>query len=366
MDHHSSDRFADERKVGNPKIEKQSGLTQEQINAALQRIGEQLTSEAEFDELVDTLIAWSVLDPEAALAYVRRQLKLDRQNQAITRVLTEWTKRDPEAAWKWASANVATNGTHIDAVLSQIGKTDAAVAWRCVTEFAQAHPAEARSAYVSALRGMTYAGNFEAATRFLQQADLPAMPDGTEGKYALGDLIASEWGRHDPEKAAEWVKGLPADSIARERALVNLGQAWADVEPQAAAEFAIQLPPGRTRAMVMTQAIPNWAEHDPAAAAQWLNQFDPSPDFDQAINRIATHPDAMKDVNAAVTWANSIFDTELQVQTLTRILANWKDRDAAAAFRYLETSAAIPPDTRMEVRRRIEANDLYATREMRD
>jgi len=67
---------------------------------------------------------------------------------------------------------------------------------------------------------------------------------------------------------------------------------------------------------------------------------------------IANSPQA--DPRTAVQWAKSITQKELRVQSLTRILWAWTDRDYAAAMGFLQNSSDLPADVRDEVLHRIE------------
>jgi hypothetical protein len=340
---------ADAAKIEQPE---QSEFSDEQIKAALQRIGTP-TSGAAFDELLRSLRKWAAVNPEAALAYAREHLTLQRQNQAVTEILGDWVRIDSQAAWAWATTHVPQNGTHIDAVLRYIGEVNGPTAWSYATEFAQNHPTEAQSVYASAMRGITYAGNFPLALELLKKAESL----GANVRDGLSTLVATEWGRYAPEKAVEWVTSdLPVGSIAHERAMINVIEAWTEVDPSAAARYAVRLPPGGIRQQAVAQA----ASSDPLAAAKWLFEQEPSRDFDQAFHAIATHPKVMEDLTSAVTLAVGIFDSELQTQTLTRIVATLRQRDPAAAIRFLDTSAEVPAEMRAAVRRRLEAGDLYA------
>lgn len=325
---------------------------EEQIKAAVFRLGVP-ASGAAFDELLRNLRSWVALDPEAALAYARQHLTLQRQNQAVTEMLADWAQLDARAAWAWTTSHVPENGTHLDAVLRYIGEADGPTAWNYATEFIRTHPAEAQSTYASALRGITHGGNFHLAVELLKQAKSlnPTMREG------LSTLVATEWGRYEPEKAVAWVSSdLPAGSIAHERAMINVIEAWTEVDPTAAAKYAVKLPPGALRQQAVAQA----ASSDPLAAAKWLFEQEPSRDFDQAYHAIATYPKVMDDFPSAVTLATGIFDPELETQTLTRIVANLRQRDPVAARQFLESSAEVSPEMRAAVRRRLEANDLFA------
>jgi hypothetical protein len=333
-----------------PTVDKESALASAKVLSA------NLTSAAQLEKLFDLLRTWAICDPDAALAFALENLKLRRQEQAVRAMLGDWTERNPQAAWNWA-----TNGNpqFVDAVLSQLGKTDGTKAWEFATAYAANHTNVARSTYVGALRGMTYAGDFANAARLLQEDKLLSAGDRTA---VASLLIASEWGRNDPQGAAEWAGSLAKDDPIRERVLAQLGAAWSSVNPSGAAEFGAQLPIGEARREVVTRAINNWIDRDPIAVGEFLKNLPSSPDFDEAIRRFATHPTIVTETATAIGWAQLITDAEQRTQALVEIINSWMLRDSAAAAEYLQNTRDISPNLRAEIQGRIANQDLYSSR----
>ncbi len=321
--------------------------------AAVRSLAGNLHSAAQWENLLDALLAWSARDPQAALAFALENLKWRRQEQAIGAMLGKWTRRDPQAAWSWASANGSLQ--YIDAMLSELGKTDGTLAWQFATAYAAANPAAARATYVGALRGMTYAGDYEAAARRLA-GDKVLDPEARTAVASL--LIASEWGLNDPEKAVSWADGLAKDDPIRGRVLAELGTAWSAINPSAAAKFGLRLEAGEARREIMMHAVNNWIDREPASVGEFLGKVSPHPDFDQAMQRIATHPKVASDPGTALSWAELITDRELQTQTLTRIFSDWQQKDSATALAYLKDS--LPAELSAEVLGRVRNKDLYS------
>ena len=331
-------------------------LSEATLTPGLQDAPVSIASDAQLQALIQHLVAWARKDPRAALAYARDKFTLTRQDQIVTAILADWTTRDPHATWEWVGQQASGNAQCVDAVLSVLGKRDAALTRNFADDFSRRHPEAARPTYVSALRGIMYAGNYELATAMVAEADWSASPGGRE---ALSRLVGSMWSQYEPRKAAEWAQSLP-DGAVREQALLGIGEAWAAKDPAAAATFAVTaLPPGEARRTAVTQAVTNWVQNDPAAVARWLGQQKAGTDLDEAITWLATHPDAIRgNTITALQWANQIGDRELRTQTLVRILSSLDRNRPDTTAAYLE-SPAVPSDLRDEVRRRIANGDIY-------
>ena len=343
------------RSSPHPAIIANNAPAEREWSAVLERLTPKLTSEAGLDEFIATLIAWAATDPAGALEYARQHLDRDGQDAAYRGILAAWATRAPQAAWQWACTHDADNALHIDPVLTTVGKTNPDLAWKFATEFGQKYPATANLAYSSALVGITFAGDYAAATRLIEQAKLPAAPDGTDGKYDLASVLVSQWARYEPDRAAAWAQTLPASSIAHERSLVNLSQAWAEVDPRRAVDYATKLPAGAERGMVITQTLTSWLDHDLSAASGWINERPADPDFDNAVYQIATDPRVVdRDPLTALSWANSLTDVVRRQWSIGAILQSWQQRDPAAARRYLESSSELTAEMRVELLEQLE------------
>lgn len=323
---------------------------EEKIKAALGRLAASPGAEAAYDAMLPSLLAWTALNPTAALDWVRAHLDPLHREAFLAAMLGAWTRTDPQAAWSWVHREMSDNFTQLDAVLAETGKASPETAWRFATEFLRddARREHAQTIYVSALRGLMHTGNYEQALRFIEQTRLPA---GVE-EFDLTSLVASEWGRFAPEKAVAWLAATPDDgSFRRQQALMSLGLSWAQSDPRAAADFAAQLPPSITRQNMLAVSLDAWAAAHPEQAGEWLIQHKQHPDFDQVIIAVATSPAALeRDVNLAIAWADTMLDDDLRRMTLNRIVGHWLTRDPAAAKNFLDTTKELSPETIASIR----------------
>jgi len=321
----------------------------------LKAIGERPESEASYDDALKFLLKWVGVDPLSALEYVRAHYDPRHRNAFLSSLLAAWAGKDAAAAWAWTTQNLPGDHTQYDAVLSTIGRSDPETAWRYATEAAdkEGRPHD-QSVYVSALRGIIYAGQYEQAAGLI--ANLSLGPG--EETYDMTGFLAGEWARYDPAKALAWATQLPGDgSLSRQQALVNLGISWARSDPQAVADFALQLPPGVTRLNLLSTALDSWITDHPDQVATWLNQNQPNgfdPDFNLVLMSLASSSKIVDaNHNLAICWANAIDDDVARIQALNRIMTRWMATDAMSAESYLDTTADLSPQDIAQLRRNL-------------
>jgi hypothetical protein len=323
----------------------------------LQGIGDHPDSEVKYDVILEVLMKWASVDPEAALNYVRDHYDPRHRSAFLSSLLGMWSEKDGRAALDWTTKNLPHDYTHYDAVLSTIGKTDPEAAWRYAGELAaKEEPQNVPAIYVSALRGIVYAGNYKQAAGFIANVQMLG-----GDKSDLSGILAGQWGLYDPDQAAQWVATLPTDSginLYRRQALVSLGVSWAQSDPLAAANFAIQLPPGVARQNMLATSLDSWATEHPDEAAQWLNQSSANPDLKFVVRSLATSPKMIdSDPSEAITWANTIQDDEpVRLQTLTLIMNRWIANDSVAAQKYLDNSNDLSPEMLAKLKKNLNLN----------
>ncbi|HEX9046086.1 MAG TPA: hypothetical protein VF988_03590 [Verrucomicrobiae bacterium] len=297
---------------------------------AIENRGERPGSEVAFDDILGRLLQWAATDPAGALNYVRQHYDPRHRSAFLSALLAQWAAKDGQAALEWVSTNLPHDYTQYDAVLAAIGKADPQGAWSAAQQLA-AHEdkSTAQGIYVSALRGILYTGNYAQAVQLVDKLQI----SGGAEKYDLSSLLAGQWAVYEPAKAAEWALTIPGgdDNLYRQQALVSLGVAWSQSDPEAAANFALQLPAGVTRQNMLATALDSWAAENPCAAATWLNLNPPDPDMDMVVRALASSPKLVDaDPNLAITWANTIFNEAIRGQTLNLIMDRWDSRNASA------------------------------------
>ncbi|HEX9046087.1 MAG TPA: hypothetical protein VF988_03595 [Verrucomicrobiae bacterium] len=319
----------------------------EQLKDCLNHLGP-LRSERAFDQMMALLLALAAKDPNAAVNFAAA-LKPPLQSQAMTGVLGIWATKDAAAAWSWVKTNQPEDSLLTGAVLGKIGATQPETAWQFATDLATNMPGQAAGLYVSALSGMTRAGNYQAAARLLGSAVLPSQ--GTPSAFGLTSLLASQWGEFAPQEAAQWVQTLPGD--LRKQALLALNQSWVNFDPVQAVQFASQQPADSDRVTMVAAGLDAWFSKDPAAANAWVSSYPASgqADYDQLAAALAATPHLVDIApENSVAWALSISDENLQMDSLQRVFAQWfRGADASAMARLRQ----LPPATQNELCRRL-------------
>lgn len=314
------------------------------------RLGElgPLNSERAYDQMMDLLLALAAKDPNAAIDYILHTLKPPFQNRALNGVLAVWAGNDGPSAWNWVKANRSGDSLLTGTVLNKIGSQSPAMAWQFATELATNQPDQAAGLYVSALSGMMYTGKYQDAARLLDDAVLPT--NQTQASFSLTSLLASQWGAYAPADAAQWVLSLPAGD-AKVQSLVALGQSWANVDPAQAVAFASQLPSSTGRTDMLRSGLNSWIANDPTAANSWISSVSAGPDYDQFASAIATTPVLMNNTpENSVTWAMSISDPNLKMESVVSVFTQWFHSADANAMAYLNQ---MPPNIQTEVRHRL-------------
>lgn len=162
-------------------------------------------------------------------------------------------------------------------------------------------------------------------------------------------LVASAfgvWANYQPENAAASAMKIADDNV-RSAALDAVISTWEQIRPQGVADFAeANLPASNQKTLALSQSLVFWAAQNPAAAANWINQFGPSAQFDQGEAAIATQQQTMQQPNLALSWAQIITDPNLRSRTISAIVETWTLSDPAAALNFTQNSADLLPDDR--------------------
>jgi hypothetical protein len=309
---------------------------------AIETLNRLPSSEQREEERVRLIEQWAATAPEAAIDYVRQNLKGERQTSTMTKVVTSWAKHAPVAAWQWARKQGPAQVRQAHTVMEEIGRNTPALAARLAIEFARQEPGEAGAMARTAIRGMTYEGNFDAARGFVAELHLTS-PDE---QAAVHNYLAGQWARHDPEQAMAWAGTLPEGSL-RDQAIAGAGESSVDVNPARAVALADQQAPGQPRQLALQQAISRWSLSDPSAANEWMSHVQPSADFDQALAGLATQRNMQQQhTDLALNWANAIGDPSLKLSTLREVVSDWATRDRDATLNYIQSSPKLSDDTR--------------------
>jgi hypothetical protein len=139
----------------------------------------------------------------------------------------EWAKQDPDAALEWAQGLEGRDGSSaVRSVFQELANTD---------------PAKA--------------------------AEMASSLEGDQLSEAYS-AIARKWGSSDWDSAEQWISSLPADQ--RDGALAEAIRGLSDNDPILASQQIANLTDAEEISDAVRSVARNWAQQDPAAAAEWL------------------------------------------------------------------------------------------------
>ncbi len=121
----------------------------------------------------------------------------------------------------------------------------------------------------------------------------------------------SQWAGYDPPAAACWAIQIP-DEILRRQALAAVGTAWAGSDSAAAMNFTTRyLPAGIEQNRAVVGILQQWAQTEPEAAAEWIEQCSDILLQTDAVQNLVSiwseqHPKAVE------TWLNKLSSGSLR------------------------------------------------------
>ena len=315
---------------------------------------------------------WAESDPQAATEWLN-SLPASRSNPwSRQNIAQRWAEKDPAAAAAYFAQRPITDGNGgrtAGLIAGALARQDpeGALAWLETLDIANE---EARVGTTAAMLDGWAQGDPEAAGTYALSLD-----DADQRRDAIVSL-ARGWSQNDPGSARAWIDALE-DPQLRHQALgshiesvaaldpagaaeifteISAGLAdgdppnqlrnsvkqiashWAQVDPQAAAEWASTLPPethdpGKTFSLI----VQTWAEYEPREASEWLSTLDEGPERDGSVftlvSTIAPH-----DPEGAFAWATTIGDPSNRDQAVQRTINNWRRTDQEAARAAVESA----------------------------
>ncbi len=146
---------------------------------------------------------------------------------------------------------------------------------------------------------------------------------------------------HEPKEAMTWAKGLGEGD--RGRAMAEVANSWAMVEPESAASYVEGLPPSPERKRAATRVAERWATHDPDAALAWMSETVDASDRDSVASIVTSW--AHDQPERAWAWIGKQEDPEAQRRYYSSAYAVLYARDKQLAERVVDESQ-LDPDFR--------------------
>jgi hypothetical protein len=117
------------------------------------------------------------------------------------------------------------------------------------------------------------------------ESGLALLPEQRQEEFLK--TVGMQWGRQDSAAAMAWAGHLP-DGIARDSFLAGLCSTLADTSPQQAAQLAASLGNGRLAEESALTVVLEWGRQQPEAAAEWVRLFPPGQLREKALSSLTS------------------------------------------------------------------------------
>jgi hypothetical protein len=165
----------------------------------------------------------------------------------------------------------------------------------------------------------------------------------------------SRWAEFQPQAAIANAMQI-ADAGVRNAALDAITVGWSPTDPEGMVKFAQNNLSPEQQNSATSRALVFWADSDPVAAATWINQNNPGPEADTGIAKIALSPQLAQMPKTAASWADSIANPDLRLETLTSVLKQWMTAAPSAAENYVKNTAALSDEDRSALLAQMKTN----------
>ena len=146
----------------------------------------------------------------------------------------------------------------------------------------------------------------------------------------------------------QWAQADPAGAAqwaqtlpgngARRVALQQIALAWTQRDPAGAARWAATLPGSEIRAPIWSGIVERWADDDLEAAGTWLGGLPLGFDRDETVAAYIAKV-MPAEPEKALAWAATVSDSEIRADQVQRVLGQWERRDAGAARNWAAANA---------------------------
>jgi hypothetical protein len=184
------------------------------------------------------------------------------------------------------------------------------------------------------------------------------LTDETSRRQAWSGL-ASQWITHDPEAAANFALDLFPEGEGRAAALKDIARQWGFFE-DGAVQWSSRLPAGPDRDAFLSGVCVHSAVQDPEQAGRLAASMSPGQEQLEVVKQVVPMWCDFGEASAAATWAASL-PGEAHAEAVREIAGNWAAKDpvasaawlqslpddelrAQAAARFVENAAAKRPD----------------------
>ena len=294
--------------------------------------------ESEMAALIEKL---AERDPQRAISLAAAQTNLRLRAALLRAALKGWGTTDPDAAAQWAQTETVMDQAQAMEALLQGAVQNPDKAVSMTAALIQNDAGRAEEFGTDLISALTEAGQFEAAANF-------AVNSAANSREDLMLPAYSRWAEFQPQAAIDSAMQI-TDPGLRDSALNAIIVGWSPTDPKGMVEYAQNNLSGGQQNSAMSTAIGFWAGSDPVAAAQWINQNNPGAQADNGVAQIALSSQLSQSPELAANWAESISSSQLRLDTLTSVFSKWMTADSPDAENYIQNSPTLTQGDRTQL-----------------
>jgi hypothetical protein len=254
----------------------------------------------------------------------------DTQDNARMMLLMAWSSQSPESAMDWL---LQDTGRAPAGIFQQIGRTFSYRDPAAAAAYTSRVPADSRAEWIRGVASGYAQNDPQAAVDWLSQ--FRAEPGYAESVVEIAGLIAQQ----DGAAAARLLDDVESELNPQQgmQTVSMIANSWANRDPWAAAEWALDRPDEQSRSMAVSGVMGVWAHRDFANARQWTLRLPAGQLRDASLSTLL--------VTAAATQAPAALDPGLlgafsneaaKQRALVQLVASVAYRDPAEARRIVD------------------------------
>ncbi len=326
------------------------GVAEEDPNRALD-LALALTSPIERVRAVQHIAMTGARHDATAEAVADRLLTIDdpqlRENMAFS--VSMWASRSPDRAMSWLLANSQTAPPN---VFMPMGQQLAMHDPRNAIAYSAQIPAAAREQWIQGV-AHGYVQNDP-----LGAIDWLAQFRGEEWYGRAASALAMTVAQRDGAAAARLIEGVDTERTGNQGLHLTLTLMivtnWANQDPAAAAEWGMDRPTEQERMTAVGNVLGTWSNEDAAGARQWTLRLPQGAIRDSALTRLLTTAASQRSGGLDPGMLNGFSSDSARQQAVLQVVQGLAQRDPAAA-RAVVNGYLTEPSLRAQAERMLDA-----------
>lgn len=260
-------------------------------------------------------------DPLAAYARAQQMPQGLERRQIVHQIAQTFAQRDADGALAWARSLQPPEPEALVAVVTGIANEDPIRALDLAAAIDT--PMERQQAMHQVASTATMRDPAQSAALLEHVLSL----QNEQERQSLVQSILSSWASKEPTRAADWL--VANADRAPPGAVTMVAQQYAQRNIQEAASYATRMP-SQLRGSWLNGVAGMYAQTNPQAALDWIEQFRGSAEYDDAALAVIM-PASRVDPEAAARAAESLGREDYRRTAVTQVAMGWAQRDPARA-----------------------------------